>query len=1033
MAPKAENPDLVMARRVLRGEDYSKDEIEALYKSLKKDEKFGYARKVLRLLREEAPNDLKFCQDHAFCTYNDTDLSADVKYEQAIDILQEVENIATTRNQETLGLLGSIYKRKWLFDNQATNLQRSLIYYKRGYEEWENLVSAQKKHDDGYTAINTAYVLDLLAYTETVEALKIDAKAEFAQSQLEAASKIRRRVIAYFSQHPPGAATGDYWKLVTLAEAHFGLYEFERAAELLREAKQIEGLSPWNFESTARQLASLAEIKINMFEIDEERLEAACEAGMAEYNSEASGYGYGQSEAKYVRSYAELSEKEQYSYRHKVKMVEMRTAKEEMEQSARAALSVFLGEDTAVDSAFIGKVGLALSGGGFRASLYHIGVLAKLAELDILRHVEVLSCVSGGSIVGAFYYLKVLHLLETKTDAEITREDYIELVKSVEKEFLAAVQKNIRARVFDSFMYNFKMVLTPSATRTQRIAYLYEKFFYQPIWADIQKARAAREKKEASSSPANGQSAEAAFFAPPKVEGGSIRMRDLLIDPLLSEQEAAKGGFSFKLDNWRRRNKLPNLILNATALNTGHNWQFTASFMGEPPTGIVKEVDAKYLLRRMYYHEAPGEFKNISLGEAVAASAGVPALFEPLELEQLYPDITVQLVDGGVHDNQGVVGLMEQECQIFFVSDASGQVITQDNVGSATVGVALRTNDVLQGRIRESQYLDLRSRRDSSLIKEMMFIHLKKDLGDDPKDWLYCEDPHDATEAAKAFYDRGVLTSYGIRKEIQRRLSTVRTDLDSFHEAEAYALMYSGYKMAENEHEHTTSKYFKEDYPPVDWQFLKIQPYNDSVEKSLQLEKVLDASSSLFFKVFKLNRNWNFWGMVILGLISLVLVYVMLTKWNDNAYQVTFGKIGLLIMGLLVPAIIGKVIMYVNNYRGSLRSILYKLLIALFGGVVSLGIRGFYNTKYLELGALPLHSKDDGKTKLFSGILLLILGGLAWGFRSTITDFLYGINEQVQAFSIDADQISWYAIVLPLIGGLGFFAYFLYKYGFKKK
>ena len=30
-------------------------------------------------------------------------------------------------------------------------------------------------------------------------------------------------------------------------------------------------------------------------------------------------------------------------------------------------------------------LGLALSGGGFRASLFHIGVLARLAELDLLR------------------------------------------------------------------------------------------------------------------------------------------------------------------------------------------------------------------------------------------------------------------------------------------------------------------------------------------------------------------------------------------------------------------------------------------------------------------------------------------------------------------------------------------------------------------------------------------------------------------------------------------------------------------------
>ena len=51
------------------------------------------------------------------------------------------------------------------------------------------------------------------------------------------------------------------------------------------------------------------------------------------------------------------------------------------------------------------KLGLALAGGGFRASLFHVGVLRRMAELDLLRYVEVLSTVSGGSIVGALYIL----------------------------------------------------------------------------------------------------------------------------------------------------------------------------------------------------------------------------------------------------------------------------------------------------------------------------------------------------------------------------------------------------------------------------------------------------------------------------------------------------------------------------------------------------------------------------------------------------------------------------------------------------
>ena len=95
-------------------------------------------------------------------------------------------------------------------------------------------------------------------------------------------------------------------------------------------------------------------------------------------------------------------------------------------------LSTAFGEDINLSAmALDGKFGLALSGGGFRASLFHVGVLARLAELDQLRHVEVLSCVSGGSIVGAHYYLLLRELLQRKPDAAITRDDYIEIVQKL--------------------------------------------------------------------------------------------------------------------------------------------------------------------------------------------------------------------------------------------------------------------------------------------------------------------------------------------------------------------------------------------------------------------------------------------------------------------------------------------------------------------------------------------------------------------------------------------------------------------------
>jgi NTE family protein len=44
-------------------------------------------------------------------------------------------------------------------------------------------------------------------------------------------------------------------------------------------------------------------------------------------------------------------------------------------------------------------IGIALSGGGFRATLFHIGALWRLIELEILPKVDRISSVSGGSIV----------------------------------------------------------------------------------------------------------------------------------------------------------------------------------------------------------------------------------------------------------------------------------------------------------------------------------------------------------------------------------------------------------------------------------------------------------------------------------------------------------------------------------------------------------------------------------------------------------------------------------------------------------
>jgi len=47
------------------------------------------------------------------------------------------------------------------------------------------------------------------------------------------------------------------------------------------------------------------------------------------------------------------------------------------------------------------RIGLAMSGGGFRAAAFHLGVMRELEINGLLDKIDLLTCVSGGSIAGA--------------------------------------------------------------------------------------------------------------------------------------------------------------------------------------------------------------------------------------------------------------------------------------------------------------------------------------------------------------------------------------------------------------------------------------------------------------------------------------------------------------------------------------------------------------------------------------------------------------------------------------------------------
>lgn len=496
----------------------------------------------------------------------------------------------------------------------------------------------------------------------------------------------------------------DWWNIATRAEAQFGLCRYPEAAALF-EAARKSGVKPelWQLQSTTRQLATLAHLH-------QER---------------------------------------------PMKNAEIRAVFE----------ALLPGAADAVRSAFIGKVGLALSGGGFRASFYHLGVLARLAELNVLRHIDVLSCVSGGSIIGACYWLALRRrLMQTKP---LDRDDYLDVVRELIAHFEGAVGRNLRGQVQESkatIAFRVLFQKQQGALRPQPVADALQEFFYRPLYS-----------------------------------GNSAGNADIFMDELKfnpgDHNPALTGSETFNpaKHNWLRANKVPALIINATTVNTGRGWQFTATWMGESPWAMNEDADAIERLEWSWYDRAAGW--NIRLADAVAASAAVPGIFAPLGLPvpagRAYPGIRVQLVDGGVFDNQGVMALLASNCNVLLVSDAAGQLLLQKEPGAGVAGLgkyAVRAMDILMERIRQATFADLSARQLSGLIRGLMFLHMKAGLDADTIRLPFSQETFEV--------ERSQFSPSGVRKDFQKALAELRTDLDAFTPTEARALMACGYRMA---------------------------------------------------------------------------------------------------------------------------------------------------------------------------------------------------------------------------------------------
>jgi NTE family protein len=323
------------------------------------------------------------------------------------------------------------------------------------------------------------------------------------------------------------------------------------------------------------------------------------------------------------------------------------------------------------------KIGLALSGGGYRAAAFHLGTLRALYKLNALEKIDVLSTISGGSITGAAWAL--------------SRKSYPEF----EKEMIEGLNTKsvIRFVVFSrTFLVFISIILIFLA------AGLYLVLCTRYPWAS--------------------------FLVIAALIFLIIRFQFKLF-PVSREIEKAYDKFFFAKKKLKDLPVRPDLAIGSTNLLSTTPFTFSHRKMGDAYFDYLPEPI------KFKHHEFP-------VSRAVVASSCVPFAFTPVTIgrefydsPEVFSKTDTKLVDGGVFDNQGIHKLTHENsswfCPVVVVSDAGNKLPFEQHFPN-TIALLIRTVDVFMDRIKAFQMMQNIYKRDSDSNKEIAFISLGWDL-----------------------------------------------------------------------------------------------------------------------------------------------------------------------------------------------------------------------------------------------------------------------------------------------------------------
>lgn len=328
------------------------------------------------------------------------------------------------------------------------------------------------------------------------------------------------------------------------------------------------------------------------------------------------------------------------------------------------------------------KIGLSLSGGGYRAAAFHLGTLRSLHRMGLLNKLDYLSTVSGGSIIGASYCQKVKSGISFPEFEEYFKD---RLQRSVISRILVSTS-------FIRFILAFIIIL---------ILVIYFSVFTNEGWIGLLIGILG------------------VWFL--------VKFQFKLF-PASKVIEKIYDNIFFEKAVLKDLPDKPLLIINSTNLQSGRLFYFTSIKMSD------SSYDGSYTAeqKRIFKHE------QFPLSRAVMSSSSVPSFFTPVKISpEYFEDInevkTIQplLIDGGVYDNQGIHKLThpkgEYECQYVIVSDA-GNLLPFEGSYNNILTLLLRTVELFMNRIKMFQMMINLYRGEKSNHRNIAYVTLGWDL-----------------------------------------------------------------------------------------------------------------------------------------------------------------------------------------------------------------------------------------------------------------------------------------------------------------